>query len=53
MAGAEALFGEYDAGEIAVLKGRYAKEVRGCFITYAGILGSYNEGLIGPGHCDE
>jgi hypothetical protein len=22
-------------------------------ITLAGILASYNEGLIGPGHCDE
>ena len=27
--------------------------VRKQFIALAGILGSYNEGLIGPGHCDE
>ena len=27
--------------------------VRKQFIALAGTLGSYNEGLIGPGHCDE
>lgn len=29
------------------------KAVRAEFIELAGILGSYNEGLTGPGHCDE
>lgn len=28
-------------------------QIRKDVITWAGILGSYNEGTIGPGHCDE
>jgi len=27
--------------------------MRAVFIGYAGLLGSYNEGLVGPGHCDK
>lgn len=53
LAGAEILFGAYTPSEAAALKGKYAKEIRNSFLGYAGILGSYNEGLIGPGHCDE
>jgi hypothetical protein len=30
-----------------------SKAVRNQAIYYAGILGQYNEGLIGPGHCSE
>jgi hypothetical protein len=37
--------------QIAALKG--SDSLRKQFITLAGILGSYNEGLKGPGHCDE
>jgi hypothetical protein len=37
--------------KIGKLKGSDA--VRAQWINLAGILGSYNEGKIGPGHCDE
>jgi hypothetical protein len=50
---ATALFETYTDEEIAALKGKIGKELRAQFITLAGILGSYNEGDIGPGHCDE
>ena len=32
---------------------KLSKTVRADAIHYAGILGSYNEGTIGPGHCSE
>ena len=51
IAHAEALFEQYLPAEIGALKGN--KPVRKDFITTAGILASYNEGKIGPGHCDE
>jgi hypothetical protein len=35
------------------LKGKAGKDLRDQFIALAGTLGSYNEGDIGPGHCDE
>jgi hypothetical protein len=35
------------------LKGKGLKKVRARFIELAGVLASYNEGVIGPGHCDE
>ena len=47
------LFETYTPAEIALLKGKNGKVLRAEFITLAGILGSYNEGDIGPGHCDE
>ncbi len=47
------LFNQYTPAYVASLKGKSGKELRSQFITLAGILGSYNEGLIGPGHCDE
>ena len=53
---AEALFTNalYDtAAEIDALKGKNAKDVRAQFTSLAGTLGSFNEGSIGPGHCDE
>ena len=37
--------------DIAKLKGN--KAPRPAFISLAGTLASYNEGKIGPGHCDE
>ncbi len=54
IASAEALFNNsaYNTpAEFAAL-GKKAK-ARKPAITWAGILGSYNEGVIGPGHCDE
>ncbi len=48
---ATALFNAYTPAQIAALKGSDA--LRKQFVDLAGILGSYNEGLIGPGHCDE
>lgn len=50
-ADATTLFETYTPAEIGALKGKDA--LRQQFITLAGTLGSYNEGLIGPGHCDE
>jgi hypothetical protein len=50
---ATVLFQTYTPAEVATYKGKTGKAIRAEFITLAGILGSYNEGLIGPGHCDE
>lgn len=47
---AEDLFNNYTPEDIAALKGNNA--LRQEFIALAGILGSYNEGQIGPGHCE-
>lgn len=47
---ATVLFQTYTPAQIAALKGSNA--LRQKFISLAGILGSYNEGYIGPGHCD-
>jgi hypothetical protein len=51
LASAKTLFQTYTPAQIAALKGN--KPPRPQFISLAGTLGSYNEGLIGPGHCDE
>lgn len=48
---ATTLFNTYTPAQIDALKGNDA--LRAQFITLAGILGSYNEGGIGPGHCSE
>jgi hypothetical protein len=48
---ATTLFETFTPEEIGALKGN--NPVRQQFITLAGTLGSFNEGLIGPGHCDE
>jgi len=45
------LFNTYTPAQIAVLRG--SDPLRQQFISLAGILGQYNEGFIGPGHCDE
>ena len=50
---AEDLFMEYTPAEVAAAKGKGGKELRSQFTTLASLLASYNEGLIGPGHCDE
>ena len=50
---AEDLFMEYTPAEVAAAKGKGGKELRAQFTSLAGLLASYNEGLIGPGHCDE
>jgi hypothetical protein len=48
---ATGLFGAYTPAQIGALSGSNA--LRKQFVALAGTLGSYNEGLIGPGHCDE
>ena len=48
---ATGLFGTYTPAQIGALSGSNA--LRKQFVALAGTLGSYNEGLIGPGHCDE
>jgi hypothetical protein len=40
-----------DPAVIGALKGNNA--LRKEFVAAAGTLGSYNEGLIGPGHCED
>ncbi len=52
---AAALLDQYDGtpNSFDGLKGKNAVAVRNQFITLAGILGNYNTGIIGPGHCDE
>jgi hypothetical protein len=46
---AESLFGTYTPVEAEAMKG--SNETRQAFIRVAGVLGYYNEGYIGPGHC--
>ena len=48
---ATSLFATYTPAQIGALSGSDA--LRKQFVALAGTLGSYNEGLIGPGHCDE
>jgi hypothetical protein len=47
------LFQQYTPAQVAAAKGKGGKELRAQFTSLAGLLASYNEGLIGPGHCDE
>jgi hypothetical protein len=47
---ATSLFETYTPAQIGGLKG--SNSVRQQFISLADTLGAYNEGLIGPGHCD-
>ena len=51
IASATTLFQTYTPAQIGALKSSDA--LRKQFVDLAGLLGSYNEGLIGPGHCDE
>ena len=48
---ATALFTAWTPAEIGALKGNDA--IRQEFLAAADVLASYNEGDIGPGHCDE
>ena len=48
---ATTLFATYTPAQIGALSGSNA--LRKQFVALAGTLGSYNEGAIGPGHCDE
>lgn len=50
---ATALFNTYTPAQVAELKGQAGKALRSEFITAAGVLGAFNEGDLGPGHCDE
>lgn len=45
------LFAAYSPEDIAALKGN--NPIRQQFIELASVLGSYNEGVIGPGHCGD
>ena len=47
---ATGLFQTYTPAQIKLLKGN--NPIRQQFISLAAILGNYNEGIIGPGHCD-
>lgn len=47
---ANALFAEYTPSALLGKKG--SDPIRAEFVSLAGILASWNEGLIGPGHCD-
>jgi hypothetical protein len=51
IASATTLFQTYTPAQIGALKG--SNSLRQQFVALAGTLGSYNEGQIGPGHCDE
>ena len=48
---ATGLFELWTPAQIGVLKG--SNTLRQQFITLAGILGNYNSGKTGPGHCDD
>jgi len=48
---AKTLFQTYTPAQIAALKGN--NPLRQQFISLAGILDAYNNGLTGPGHCSE
>jgi hypothetical protein len=50
IATATTLFNTYTPAQIGALKGK--NSLRQQFISLAGTLASYNEGAIGPGHCD-
>lgn len=50
MSGAVSLFERYTPAQVAAMKG--SNPVRQQFIDYAATLDKYNNGIIGPGHCD-
>jgi hypothetical protein len=50
IADAEVLFNTYTPAQVGAWKG--TQGARAQFISLAGTLGHYNEGLIGPGHCE-
>lgn len=51
IASATSLFNTYTPTQIGALKGN--NSLRQQFLSLAGTLASYNEGAIGPGHCDD
>jgi hypothetical protein len=50
---ATTLFETYTPAQIAAAKGKSGNDLRAQFVSLGGILGGYNEGASGPGHCDE
>jgi hypothetical protein len=50
---ARAVFEAYTPAQIAALKGKDGSALRAHIVELAGVLDAYNNGLIGPGHCDE
>lgn len=51
IASATTLFQTYTPAQVGAMAS--SNSVRKQFVALAGTLGSYNEGLTGPGHCDE
>jgi len=49
---ATTLFNSYTPDEVAAMK-KTDKAMRATFVSLAEILDNYNNGLIGPGHCEE
>ena len=50
---ATGLFETYTPGQVATMKGKAGNDLRSQFISLAGLLDAFNNGLIGPGHCSE
>jgi hypothetical protein len=50
---ATGLFETYTPAEVLSMKGKNGNTLRAQFINLAGTLASYNEGVVGPGHCSE
>lgn len=50
---AKVLFQTYTPDEIYDLEGMEGKKLKNYFVGLAGTLDEYNNGIIGPGHCDE
>lgn len=53
MTDAENMLNSYLPGVLVGKAKGATKTARGVAIDLAGVLGSFNEGLIGPGHCDD
>ena len=53
LAAAIALFEVYTPANLAIGRGGAFQALKAQFIDLGAILDSYNNGLIGPGHCDE
>jgi hypothetical protein len=53
LAEARAIFEQVTPPYVATLKGKAATELRARMLALAATLDAFNNGLIGPGHCDE
>jgi len=50
---ATGLFETYTPGQVATMKGKAGNDLRSRLTSLAALLGAYNSGAIGPGHCSE